>query len=239
MKKSQFFLFALIAITLFSCNKNSSSEKSRNQVVDEQAIGDISKLEISGIFNLIIIQSDDPSLRIEGDENLVSMLKVDQKEESLELTLDGERESLFGDFDLDVYLSVPNLKELKFEGVGNIKNEGTLNLDTFKITGEGIGSIQLDMNAKRIDARFNLMGNLIFKGTVEEIHLSNEGIGNVEASDMIAQNMTLISSGIGKVAVHCIGDLSIFVNGIGAVSYVGFPNVIKEEINGMGSVSRN
>jgi|AntRauMFilla1563_2_1112583.scaffolds.fasta_scaffold01935_3 hypothetical protein len=239
MKKPQFFLLSLFVMALVSCNSNSPSEKSGNQVSDEQVIGDISKLKISGIFNLIIIQSDNPSLRIEGDENLVSMLKVNQQGDLLELTLEGERESLFGNFDLDVYVTVPNLTELEFEGVGNIKNEGTLTLETFEMTGEGIGNIQLDMDAKSIDARFNLMGNLKFKGTVEEIYLSNEGIGNVEASDMIAQNMTLISSGLGKVAVHCVGDLSITVNGIGAVSYIGFPNVIKEEINGMGSVSRN
>lgn len=51
--------------------------------------------------------------------------------------------------------------------------------------------------------------------------------------------MILNSSGIGQIDVYCAGELSITVNGIGSVNYSGNPNVIKKEVNGIGSVSEN
>jgi hypothetical protein len=48
--------------------------------------------------------------------------------------------------------------------------------------------------------------------------------------------MELISSGIGKVDIHCEGNLSMTVDGIGKVTYSGNPNVIKKEVSGIGKV---
>jgi hypothetical protein len=39
--------------------------------------------------------------------------------------------------------------------------------------------------------------------------------------------------------VFCEDELSITVNGIGSVNYSGNPKVIKEDVNGIGKVSRN
>ncbi len=136
-------------------------------------------------------------------------------------------------------MTVSELEEFVFDGVGNIKTESPIELDEVNIKGDGVGNLNLELQANTINAVFSMLGNIHLKGSVDAIRLTNDGMGNVDASDLIAQNMTLKTSGIGRVAVHCEGDLSITVDGIGAVSYTGNPNVIKEEINGIGKVTRN
>jgi hypothetical protein len=239
MKFNSAIFSLLVVLALSSCTANYSSKESDNRVTDERDLDHVTQLNVSGIFNLYLSQGDKPSLRIEGDEDMIRKLKVIQNGETLELEFDEIDNNFFGDSRPDVYLTLSDLEVMEFDGVGNIRSEGPFKVGEIRLLGNGVGNISLQFEAQKIDAEFNLMGNMTLKGAAEVINLSNEGIGNIEASELIAQDMTLTSSGIGKVAVHCTRDLSITVNGIGAVSYIGNPNVIKEEINGIGKVSRN
>jgi hypothetical protein len=136
-------------------------------------------------------------------------------------------------------LTISDLRKLSFDGVVNIESVNTFQVEELIITGDGIGKIDLEIEAKMIDATFNMMGNIVLRGNVETIKLSNEGMGKIDASKLISQNMTLSSSGIGKVEVYCEDELSITVNGIGSVNYSGNPKVIKKDVNGIGKVSEN
>lgn len=238
--KTNLLSSTLILITLLqSCTLNFSG-KSGESISDTREIEGTKKLKVSGIFNLYLSQGDNPALRIEGDEELVQKLKVTQNGDWLELDFEKVNEKFFKkNSKVNVYLTVSELEEFVFDGVGNIKTESPLELDEVNIKGEGVGNLNLELQANTINADFSMLGNINLKGRVDAIRLTNDGMGNVDASDLIAQNMTLQTSGIGRVAVHCEGDLSITVDGIGTVGYTGNPNVIKEEINGIGKVMRN
>lgn len=239
MKIKPTFIFLLAVLGFISCTANFSSNESDNRITDDRDLEEVTHLKVSGIFNLYLSQGDKPSIRIEGNEDQVRKLKTVQNGDFLELKFDEIKTNVFSDSRLDVFLTLSQLKQLEFDGVGNIKTEGTFKVEEIRLEGDGVGNILLQFEATKIDAQFNMMGNMTLEGSADEINLSNEGIGNIDASKLLAQTMTLTSSGIGRVAVHCTGDLSITVNGIGAVSYTGNPNVIKEEINGIGKVTRN
>jgi hypothetical protein len=239
MKANLSNLILLFAILLQSCTANFSS-KSENQVSDEQAVDGATKLKISGVFNLYLSQGDQPNLRIEGDEKMIQKLQVTRDGDWLELDFEKVNENFFKkNSKLDVYLTLSQLEEFVFEGVGNIKTESSFVVDNISITGDGVGNLNLELQANKINAVFSMLGNINLRGAVNTIDLSNDGLGNVDASNLIAQDMKLKSSGIGRVSIHCEGDLSITVDGIGSVSYKGNPNVIKEQINGIGKVNRN
>ncbi len=239
MKTNLLLPVLLLTVILQSCTLN-FNRKSENSVSDNREIEGTKKLKVSGIFNLYLSQGDKPMLRIEGDEELTQKLKVTQNGEWLELDFEKVNENFFKrNSKVDVYLTLSELEEFVFDGVGNIKTEGTLEVKDISIRGDGVGNLNLELQANTIKAVFSMLGNINLSGSVNSIGLSNDGLGNVDASGLIAQNMNLKSSGIGRVAVHCEGDLSIIVDGIGTVSYEGNPNVIKEEINGIGKVMRN
>ena len=229
------FVFSVFGI---SCTSRNDSD-SGNRVSDERSLEAVSRVDIKGVINLILSQSDNPTLRIEGDEAMISKLKISQTGDLLELNFDEDAKDLFENSTLDVYLSVGDLKEFEFDGVGNIKTESTLKLNELILKGSGVGNIFLQVEAKKIDSDFDLLGNLKLEGNVEEISLSNEGIGNVDASGLRSKKMTLVSSGIGRVDVYCDGELTLEVNGIGSVSYTGNPSVVSERISGIGKVNRN
>jgi hypothetical protein len=242
MKTYHYFL-ALAFLAVLSCTSRSSRERqeSGENVTDERKLNGISEVKISGILNIYLKQGDNESIRVEGDEKAVALLEIVENGDVLEIGYKDEDnvKNIFEDFTPDIYVTVSDLSKLSFEGVGNIQTESAFQVDGIIISGDGIGKIDLEIEANTIEATFNMMGNIILKGTVETISLSNEGMGKIDASKLISQKMTLNSSGIGLVEVYCEEELSITVNGIGSVNYSGNPKVIKEDINGIGKVNRN
>jgi hypothetical protein len=241
--KTQHYFLVLAFLALASCTSRSSRDRvaSGESVTDERNLSGISQVKISGIMNLYLSQGDNESLRIEGDEKAISLLEITENGDLLEIGYNDEDnvKNIFEDFTPDIYLTVSDLRKLSFDGVVNIESENTFQVEELTIIGDGIGKIDLEIEAKMIDASFNMMGSIVLRGQVETIKLSNEGMGKIDASKLIAQKMNLSSSGIGKVDVFCEDELSITVNGIGSVNYSGNPKVIKEDVNGIGKVSRN
>ncbi|MDX5339731.1 MAG: DUF2807 domain-containing protein [Cyclobacteriaceae bacterium] len=236
--KNQLFAFALICCGIFSCNPRNEDSDNRFENVEE--ISGVSRLKISGVINLTLIQSDQESISIEGSQELSENFKISQQGDLLELELKESKPNFFtNEKNLNVTLSIADLKEFEFEGVGNIKTQSEFNVEKVLIKGEGVGNINLEFNASEIDADLDLMGNMTLKGRSDRFNLENEGIGNIDASGLTAQKVDLKSSGIGRVSVHCEGELSLEVSGIGEVKYTGNPTVIKEDISGIGKVSRN
>ena len=237
--KNQLFLAALLGVMIFSCSPRNDGD-SDNRFENVEEISGVSRLKISGVINLTLIQSDQESISIEGSEDLSERFKVSQQGDLLELELKEVKGNFFpDDKKLNVTLSISDLREFDFEGVGNIKTQSPFNVERILIRGEGVGNINLEFDANLIDANLDLMGNLTLKGKTDRFNLDNEGIGNIDASGLTAQKVDLRSSGIGRVAVHCEGELSLEVSGIGEVKYTGNPTVIKEDISGIGKVSRN
>jgi hypothetical protein len=239
MRLQSLFSFILgLSLLISSCTNRSGSE-SANSVTDEREISNVTRVKIDGVINLVISQSDKPTLRIEGDESMIAKLQVIQEGDLLELKLDDNAGEFFENSTLDVFLSIGDLKEFDFEGVGNIKTDGTLKLGELQLNGSGVGNIVLDLEAKKIDSSFDLLGNLKLLGSADEVSLINNGIGNVDASGLKTRIMNLNSSGIGKVDVFCSEILTITVSGIGAVSYSGNPTTVNESISGIGKITRN
>jgi hypothetical protein len=141
--------------------------------------------------------------------------------------------------ELRINLNLKDLKELNYDGVGNVKTMGTFKVADVRLIGAGVGNLELDLDAQQIDANFDMVGNINLQGKANRAFFTNNGVGNLDASNLIVKNMEINSSGIGNVEVHCSGDLSLMVDGIGKVSYSGNPRIIKKEVSGIGKVEEN
>ncbi len=233
MKIKTIFLFSLTLGILFSCDY-------RNDNYSESIeIEGVKRLKLNGVFNVNISQYDQESLEVTGNEDWVKNLNVKQSGDLLELTLEGKNSSgFFNKKGIQVDLTIADLTELEFDGAGNIRTEHVLALEDLRITGNGVGNINLEIEAEYVESKFNFVGNMELRGKTNEFYLVNDGIGNIDASKFTAQKVNVISSGIGSVSIHCEDELSLEVNGIGTVNYTGNPTVISEKVAGIGKVNR-
>jgi hypothetical protein len=236
-------IFYFVAIPLlflsFSCSERTTFS-SGEEIKEKKALTGVTRLQVDGVFNLTISQSDEESIEVEGDEAMVNKLLIDQEGEFLSLKMEENIEDgFFDDKNLKIYISIKDLKEIDYEGVGNVKTMGLFKVAGLKLVGNGVGNLELELDAQEIDADFDMVGNIKLRGKASRAIFINNGIGNLDASELIVQNIDVNSSGIGNVEVNCVGDLSLVVNGIGKVSYTGNPRVIKKEVSGIGKVEEN
>lgn len=236
-------IFNFLAIPLlflsFSCSERTSFS-SGNEIKEKKALTGVTRLKVDGVFNLTISQSDEESIEVEGDEAMVNKLLIDQDGELLSLKMEEDVEDgFFDDKNLKIHITLKDLKEFNYEGVGNVKTNGLFKVADLKLLGNGVGNLELELDAQAIDADFDMVGNITLRGKANRAIFINSGIGNLDASELIVQNMDVNSSGIGKVAVNCVGDLSLIVDGIGKLSYSGNPRIIKKEVSGIGKVEGN
>ncbi len=232
--KTKILFTLLILATMSSCIFNRGGGETIDQ---EVRIDNPTKLRIAGVIDLRLIQGDRPSLIIEGEEEAVDAISIDQNGDWLEISYEAESNLFFSVSTPKITLTLSSLEELDFDGVGNFEMENDFMVDNIKIRGSGIGNIQLGLEAEEIDARFDIMGKVSLKGSAEEMSLRNDGMGQIDAEDLIVQNLFLSSNGIGKIDVHCENEMSISVNGIGSVTYSGDPTIIDRQINGIGNVT--
>lgn len=232
---------AISLIFLFSSCTERNANNSDDKIQEKKALIGVKRLQIDGVFNLTLTQSDDESIEIEGPSGLIDKLIIDQEGDLLVLKME-ETEGFnfnFNKEDLRIRVSLKEFNELDYQGVGNIKTNGVFKVGDLKLLGNGVGNLELELEAKEIEADFDMVGNIKLRGNAYQVIFKNNGIGKLDASQLIVENMEVTSSGIGKVEVNCVGDLSLVVDGIGKVSYSGNPRIIKKEVSGIGKVEEN
>lgn len=234
------YLFALPLLFLLTSCSNSESYTSENDISESKPLSGVTRLALDGVFTLTLTQSEDESIKLEGPSELIDKLIIDQQGDLLVLEMEGNDAGFnFNKADLKISLSLKELQELRYDGVGNVKTNGIFKVDTLRINGNGVGNLNLELDAKQLNADFDMVGNIDLKGNAARAFFTNNGVGNLDASQLRVQNLDLTSSGIGNVDVFCVGNLSMDVSGIGKVGYTGNPTILKKEVSGIGKVEEN
>lgn len=234
---SSILVLATLLATL-NCSHRSSDQTDAQTKETKPLVG-VSALKIDGVFNLHLIQSDQEQITLEGSQELVDELLIHQEGNVLVLEIRNDQSFIFEDEELTITVSLAKLHSLEYNGVGNARTEGTFKIDTLDLSGNGVGNLHLSLEANSITADFDMVGNITLDGRSQSASFINKGIGNLDASQLVVQDLTLTSSGIGKVEVYCTGDLFLEADGIGKVSVSGDPRFTNKSVRGLGKVEIN
>lgn len=208
-----------------------------NVVKQDREVGDFDQLELEGVFDVYIQQGDKPGVTIEADENLIELIQTEVSDGELEIDMDDDVE-IDEYTELNVYVTVVDLRDLEIESVGDVETMGVLKLGDIKLDIEGVGDVFLELECNSIDAEVESVGNVDLKGSANRMIMDNSSVGNVDASKLTVGDLELDHNGVGNVEVHGTDKLIIYSSAVGNVYYQGTDNVqIQNE--GIGNVSRD
>jgi hypothetical protein len=181
---------------------------------EERSVGDFSKIESKGAFDVFVKIGPRGKIKLEGDDNLLPLVSTSVEKGTLILST---QESINPKKDMKVWITVPKLDAFELKGAGDVSFED-LNQDTFDLKVKGAGDIS---------------GN----GRVKTLSVQVDGAGDVEFFDVKAEEIDATIRGAGDLDVYASKRLTAKVFGVGDIRYKGRPAKITREVKGLGDIS--
>jgi hypothetical protein len=226
-------LALVVLIALSGCVQGSG-----NVVTEERQVGEIEKVELSGIGRLEITQGDSTSLTVEADDNLMQYIKTETVNDTLEISL---RSKVLPFLPVDpsgtiVYrLTVPSLSRVSLSGSGEIASSG-FEADELEIDISGSGKLELtELVVERFVYDLSGSGRAVLSGTAQQQEVTISGSGRLEAEELRCADASIEINGSGRAIVWVTEQLRVDISGSGDVQYYGSPDV-DQDVSGSGSI---
>ncbi|MBK6878383.1 MAG: DUF2807 domain-containing protein [Ignavibacteria bacterium] len=234
--KTSLMLFTLVLVLPFllvSISKAQDVKGNGNVVKKTYSVSSFNRIELNGIYNTIIKQGNIESVEIETDENLQSYIKPEVTDKTLQIE-QTEEVNFKESTRMNVYITFKSIDKLTNNGVGNLKTDGTVNMNALSVSCNGVGNLELDLNSSTLNLEMSSVGNIELKGAVTQGDFQISGVGNIDAEDMKVEKLRIESSGVGNAKVYVTGEIQPTVNGAGNIKCKGNPTVKNLKQDGIG-----
>jgi len=229
---SVFILTACQFLPWFGARRGSG-----NVTTETRPVSSFEAIRLDGAGRMVITQGSTPSLEIQAEDNLISMLTSEIQEDTLVLGYQERlwRRTIIPTRPIQYNLTVTDLAQLTLNGAGDIEIQ-SLQTDTLVIEINGAGNIVIeDLSAENLTVNLAGTGSIKATGAVSTQVINLDGAGNYQGSDLQTQSTSIKISGLGNGTVWAAETLQVTIAGGGSVSYYGSPQVT-QEITGLGEV---
>lgn len=194
------------------------------------------KLTSAVSANVFIRQGSAFKVEIEGQKNVLDLLKTEVKDGALKIYFDRDANVNYQK-ELNVYVTAPMYEEIKLSGSGDMKAENALSGQNLKFTLSGSGNVKLsDLQFSALTCKLSGSGDIKMGGKTNTAEYNVSGSGNLEAENVDAQNVVASVTGSGDVTCRAATALEAKVTGSGNIHYVGKPSVVSK-VTGSGEIS--
>lgn len=236
MKKiNKLIVFAGIMLIFISISAKKNEEASLNF---KENLSNIDQITISGEFNLHISQSKTPSLRIEGKKDELRNIKVKVVDNQLIITPEKGKKIFNQDPEADIFLTLNTIEVVKLDGNIDLTSSETLKGATLFISAGGRSNIDLnDLQYEKIKIIGESASQIVVRGNCDQLWIKLDGAGLIDAQNLKASDAFVTCDGIGNIIVNSDHILQATLDGIGSIQYLGNPQIIKKDIEGLGTIS--
>jgi len=222
-----------ILIVIASCNVIGEIG-SGNVIRQDRKVSAFNGIEVSGAFDVVLIQGTTTSVTVEADDNLMDLIKTEVKGNTLEIDT---KKPISHSKSLKVFVTFTELKSIECSGAVNLESQGKLTLTELSIDGSGASNSKLDLAVDRLTIDCSGGSKLKLSGTAKDVGVDASGAVDLFAFDFIAENYKLSISGAGKAEINATKNLNVDISGAASVRYKGSPNIY-QDISGAGSVKK-
>mgnify|MGYP002407477062 FL=1 len=188
------------------------------------------EIEMYDNINVILVEGDIFSIKVEGGENLINSVNTDISDSTLVIS-----SSLICNWvrsyenELSVIISSPALTGIRYESSGDLITDGSFNADTLNINvWGGAGSIKLDVSVRKLGLALHY-GTVDFnvKGHAANTVIYANSYGPFYCSELISNNVYIKNYGTNDCYVYAHDILEAEITSVGNIYYKGNPRLIK------------
>ncbi|HLK31155.1 MAG TPA: head GIN domain-containing protein [Puia sp.] len=239
MRKYLLFVAAL-PIVLGSCRHFMGRRVHGNGNIktEEHSVSGFTKLHVSSTIDVYVSQGDFKPIKIEGDENLLSYIEIEQNGDELVIK-NKEHVNLESNGDLKIYVTAPVFRKIEVSGAGNIEGQTKITgSDDLELGMSGAGNIRMEVDVPKLSADVSGVGSMYLKGQTKDVDITISGAGSAHCYDLLAENTNVQLSGVGSAEVYASVKIDAQASGVGSIHYKGNPTNVNQHVSGVGSVEK-
>jgi hypothetical protein len=183
-------------------------------VEKEYNVADFQSIDVSGGFDVILLQGDAEGVTLEVQENLLEYIHVEVVQGTLKIYTDN---NLMPTKSMSAQIKFKTIDELSVSGGGDVHSETTLNTGDLKIEISGGGDLTTAVNSENLECNMSGGGDARFEGMCHLMNIQMSGGGDLKTT-VESGSISCHLSGGGDLTLTNLkesSDLEIQLNGGG------------------------
>lgn len=202
---------------------------------EARAASGFDRVALNGIGHLVLTQTAQDSLTIEGDDNILPEITSQVSQGVLHLGVKSGT-TIRPSLPIVYHLAMRNIAGIQQEGVATIQAR-SVQSDDLDLSVGGSGWVQIDqLQARNLGVAIDGSGSVRLAGDVGDQRVQIGGAGDYRADHLSSQSARVAIQGSGNCALWVAGKLDAEIFGSGNITYSGDPTVTRQ-IVGAGTVS--
>ena len=239
MKKLQLLGLALLLTVGANAQWGNRISGNGNVVTINRTTSDYDGVDVSGFFDVELVEGQEGKLSLTGEENLLKHIVTEVKNGKLTIkTEKGVNLSPSFKKGISVRVPVESINSLSLSGSGDVVGRTVIRTENFKTSLSGSGDINLEVEAKSVSTSMSGSGDIVLKGKATDFKINVSGSGDIDAYGLVADNVEVSISGSADVDVTVNQSLKARISGSGDISYRGNPQKVDAKSSGSGDVSK-
>ncbi len=226
--------FLLLLLSLSCCNPKDCLESTGTIIQEEINLAPFDKINIGNEVTLILKQGLEQKVILETGKNLLNGVKVEVINDKLFMTDDNSCNYIRDYAVTKVYVTSPNIVEIRSNTARKIVSEGILSYPDLLIYSENFheesltnGDIDLNVNIQNL--KFVSNGSSIFtiQGNTDNLNITfASGSSRFNGKNLVANNITINQKSTNDMLVNPINKLEGNIYSIGDVISYNMPSIV-------------
>lgn len=236
--KKVVYIFLIIFCACDTEDASNCFQTEGELITQEFVVTEFQKILVNRDVELIISQGDNYHVIVETGSNLLNDIEVAVVNEELVLT-DNNTCNYFRDYGVTkVFVTTPNLTEIRSSTQFDISSGGILSFDSLKLISEDfnspesfrVGDFKLSVSTNTLSVVSNNISSFYLIGQTNNLTISfPSGDGRFEGENLIANYVDVFHRGSNDMIVHPIETLSGELRGTGDLISVKQPTSVNVE----------
>ena len=217
---------------------NRNLKLSGNIITEERNVSGFNKIYLQGSGIVNLIQSEEESLKVTADENMIQYIETEVVGNELKLSINNSlpfRQLPFPQSEILYEIKAKDIDRLRIDGSGEI-NSDNLKTNKLEIDINGSGYLRADIGVNKLAANVIGSGTFSLTGTAEFQEITITGSGRFQGNDLEGKEGKATIEGSGKIELNVSEKLEAEIAGSGRIHYLGKPEIGKSNIFGSGII---
>ena len=230
----------LMALLFTSCHTNfdigSGIDGNGDVTTQKRDVqGDFTKIEASRGLNVEVQQSNSYSVEVEADENLQEHITTTVENGTLVITSDEDIDECDSK---TIRVKMPTITNLETTSGASITGQNTILGSNINVKTSSGSEIEVEVEIDAVDCESTSGSNITIKGKALTLTTSSSSGSEIEARDLMVNDVNSESTSGSSTEVHPIESLKAKASSGSSIDYNHSPKTITKEESSGGSVSK-